>query len=163
VIASLARRIAFARGGVLLPFALLAQLALAQAPADDPAMTSRLKHLETELRCLVCQNQTLADSDASLASDLRREVRSLAMAGKSDDEIKTYLVNRYGDFVLYRPPVKTTTWLLWGGPFALLGCGALIWLAIVRRRRKTSAILPPGDGISDDAIAKARQMLYEEP
>ena len=100
--------------------------ALAQ-PAPDIAFEARLKRLEADLRCLVCQNQTLADSNAPLAEDLRREVRALAVAGKSDDEIRAFLVARYGDFVLYRPPVKGTTWLLWFGPFALLLGGAGIW------------------------------------
>ena len=91
----------------------------------DPALDARLRALEEELRCLVCQNQTLADSSAPLAEDLRREVRELAVAGKSDEEIKQYLVARYGDFVLYRPPVKSTTWLLWFGPFVLLAGGGV--------------------------------------
>ncbi len=94
----------------------------------------RLKKLESELRCLVCQNQTLADSNASLAEDLRAEVRELARAGKSDDEIRAYLVARYGDFVLYDPPLKRTTWLLWLGPFALLLGGGALWWTILRRR-----------------------------
>ena len=100
----------------------------------DAALEARLKTLSEELRCLVCQNQTLADSTAPLAEDLRREVRELARAGKSDAEIKQYLVARYGDFVLYKPPVKPTTWLLWFGPFAFLLGGALVWLVVLRRR-----------------------------
>jgi cytochrome c-type biogenesis protein CcmH len=86
--------------------------AFAAAPQEDLALQQRLKHLESELRCLVCQNQTLADSNSELANDLRDEVKKLALSGKNDDEIKSYLVARYGDFVLYRPPVKSTTWLL---------------------------------------------------
>jgi cytochrome c-type biogenesis protein CcmH len=104
---------------------------LAQA---DSVLDARLKALEEELRCLVCQNQTLADSNAPLAEDLRREVRELAVQGKTDDEIKQYLVARYGDFVLYKPPVKPTTWLLWFGPFAFLLGGAVVWLVVLRRR-----------------------------
>ncbi|HET9046981.1 MAG TPA: cytochrome c-type biogenesis protein [Casimicrobiaceae bacterium] len=140
-----------------------ATLALAQ-PAD-PALDARLKKLESELRCLVCQNQTLADSDASLAGDLRREVRTLAVAGKTDAEIKDYLVARYGDFVLYSPPVKTLTWLLWFGPLLLLIAGGGIWLAIVRRRRGAAADgeSPDGAALREETIAKAKQMLYEEP
>src|ERR1700747_2502545 len=112
------------RGLTGIAMAGIAVTALAQTPA--PAQTeldARLKHLETELRCLVCQNQTLADSNAPLAEDLRREVRELAKSGKSDTEIKQYLIARYGDFVLYRPPLQWNTWLLWLGPFLLLAGG----------------------------------------
>ncbi|HTP98840.1 MAG TPA: cytochrome c-type biogenesis protein, partial [Casimicrobiaceae bacterium] len=91
---------------------LVAICAIAQAQVES-ALDMRLKKLEEELRCLVCQNQSLADSSAPLAADLRREVRELAVSGKSDAEIKQYLVARYGDFVLYDPPVKRITWLLW--------------------------------------------------
>jgi cytochrome c-type biogenesis protein CcmH len=144
--------------------ALMATIAGAQTPAD-PAFEARLKRLETELRCLVCQNQTLADSNAPLAEDLRREVRELAASGKSDGEVKQYLVARYGDFVLYKPPLQVNTWLLWLGPFALLIGGGAVWYAIVRRRKPGyDDDLPWGpDEKADDAIAKARQMLYEEP
>ena len=143
---------------------LVAALALAQAP--DPALDARLRNLESELRCLVCQNQTLADSDASLAGDLRREVRALAVAGKSDGEIKDYLVARYGDFILYNPPVKSSTWLLWFGPLLLLVAGGCVWLAIIRRRRgQGGGDDDPSSGaaVRDETIAKAKQMLYEEP
>jgi len=137
------------------------------AQPKDAALDARLKKLETELRCLVCQNQTLADSDASLAGDLRREVRALAEAGKTDDEIKTYLVARYGDFILYNPPVKTLTWLLWFGPALLLAGGGVAWYAIVRRRRDgddDDGRGPPGSPPPPgEALARARQMLYEEP
>ena len=144
---------------------LAATLVFAQAP--DPALDARLRKLESELRCLVCQNQTLADSDASLAGDLRREVRALAAAGKSDTEIKDYLVARYGDFILYNPPVKSLTWLLWFGPLLLLVAGGFIWLVIVRRRRGKGGDdddgSSGGDALRDETIAKAKQMLYEEP
>ena len=110
----------------------------ASARADD-ALDLRLQHLESGLRCLVCQNQTLAESDADLAADLRREVRELAVAGKTDDQIRHYLVARYGDFVLYDPPVKPVTWLLWFGPFALLAVGAAAWIAVSRSRRRAAA------------------------
>src|SRR5258706_8513528 len=83
----------------------------------DPATEARLRILAEELRCLVCQNQTIADSNADLAVDLRREVRAQILQGKSDAEIKNYLVARYGDFVLYKPPVQANTMLLWVGPF----------------------------------------------
>lgn len=136
---------------VLLLFALFPLASPAAAPATDPpspgagnalgmtAFDVRLKRLEAELRCLVCQNQTLADSNADLADDLRHEVRALALAGKNDDEIKTYLVARYGDFVLYNPPVKPITWMLWFGPFALLAGGALVWWIVLRRRERSTA------------------------
>ncbi len=115
---------------------LVAAAAAISAPASDLVLDARLKKLENELRCLVCQNQTLADSNAELAADLRREVRELALAGRSDDEIRAYLVARYGDFVLYDPPVKPVTWMLWFGPFALLSGGALAWWIVLRRRER---------------------------
>ena len=128
--------------------ALILAASLAWAGKMDPpaqeALDARLKKLETELRCLVCQNQTLADSNADLADDLRREVRALAMDGKSDEEIKAYLVARYGDFVLYKPPVKATTWLLWFGPFALLIAGGGVWWVVLRRRARMAAPMPAG-------------------
>ena len=124
-------------------------------PATDIAFDARIRKLEGELRCLVCQNQTLADSNAELAGDLRREVRTLAAAGKSDDEIKAYLVARYGEFVLYNPPVMTTTWLLWGGPFALLICGGLLWVSVSSRRERSVAAAPP----EVEAQARARARL----
>jgi cytochrome c-type biogenesis protein CcmH len=135
----------------------LATSALAQTVAQDP-LDARLKRLETDLRCLVCQNQTLADSDAPLAADLRREIRELAVAGRSDDDIRTFLVERYGDFVLYRPPLKPKTWLLWLGPFALLLLGAVVWSNVMRRQRGVAAEAPPA---SPDAEARARALLEE--
>ena len=121
----------------------------------DPKVEARLKAIAHELRCLVCQNQTLADSNAPLAQDLRREVRALAQSGKSDDEIRDFLVARYGDFVLYAPPLKATTSLLWAGPFLLLALGVGTWLVVLRRRRAVAlAPAPPGD-----ASARARELL----
>ncbi len=108
----------------------------------DPAVEARLKALGEELRCLVCQNQTIADSNASLALDLRNEIRQQVAQGKSDDEIRAYMVARYGDFVLYRPPWKSTTLILWAGPFALLAVGFVILFATVRRRRKDQPAVP---------------------
>lgn len=124
--------------------------------ATDRAFEARLKHLDSELRCLVCQNQTLEDSSAGLAEDLRREVRGLALAGKSDDEIKSYLHDRYGNFIFYRPPVEPVTWLLWFGPFALLVATAagLIW----RIRRPRAAVAPLAEGEReriDELLAKS--------
>jgi len=105
----------------------------------EPADKARYDRLAHELRCLVCQNQTLAESDASLAADLRRQVESMILEGRSDQQIKDFLVQRYGDFVLYRPPVQSNTWLLWFGPFALLAVGIGVWVGINRRRRLAAA------------------------
>ncbi|MEO6112686.1 MAG: cytochrome c-type biogenesis protein [Nitrospiraceae bacterium] len=104
--------------------------------ADNPQVEARLKTLAVELRCLVCQNQTLADSHAPLAEDLRREVREMIAKGMSDREIIDFLVQRYGDFVLYRPPWKASTTLLWLGPFLLLIAGATGLVFALRRRQK---------------------------
>ena len=105
-------------------------------PIEDPAIEQRMKHLTKELRCLVCQNETLADSQAPLAEDLRREIREQIKAGKSDQEILAYATQRYGDFVLYNPPVKATTYLLWFGPFVLLLAGTAFLYRYVKRRRE---------------------------
>ena len=136
--------------------ALFAVLVAASASADEVRDT-RLKALENELRCLVCQNQTLADSNAPLAEDLRRELRELATGGKSDDEIRAYLVARYGDFVLYKPPVKSTTYVLWFAPFLLLAGGAGAWWVLVRRRSRVSV---NAESSASDAVA-ARALLDE--
>ena len=132
---------------VLLALALaFANAALAQSEEvahPDPAVEARLKVLGEELRCLVCQNQTLADSNAPLAQDLRNEIRGQIAKGKSDDEIRSYLVDRYGDFVLYRPPFKATTALLWLAPFLLIAGGAGIFVVIVRRRRDPASAETP--------------------
>ncbi len=132
---------------------LLAGLALALAAAgplpaleprtfDSPAEEARYRDLLQELRCLVCQNQTLADSNADLAQDLRREVYDMVRAGRSDPEIIEFLVARYGDFVLYRPPVAPKTWLLWFGPF-LVGAGAVAALVVMVRRRRRAPEAEP--------------------
>jgi cytochrome c-type biogenesis protein CcmH len=97
----------------------------------------RFKHLIGQLRCLVCQNQSLLDSDAELAHDLRAEVYEMMTSGRSDQEITTFLVDRYGDFVLYNPPIKPSTYLLWFGPFVLLAIAALLLLRAVRRQKWT--------------------------
>jgi len=107
----------------------------------------RIRQLEEKLRCLVCQNQTLADSNAELAGDLRRQVREQVAAGRSDEQVVDYLVQRYGDFVLYDPPFKASTLLLWIGPFALLLTAALVLIATLRRRRQVpeEPVLAPDD------------------
>ncbi len=102
---------------------------------DDPVVEKRAVTLEEQLRCLVCQNQTIAESRADLALDLKKEIREQIRAGKSDDQIKQFLVDRYGDFVLYKPPFKATTVLLWAGPFALLLVGVIVLFVYLRRRR----------------------------
>ena len=107
----------------------------AEVAKPDAAVEARLKALAEELRCLVCQNQTIADSNAPLALDLRNQIRDQVKQGRSDDQIRSYMVDRYGDFVLYRPPMRATTVLLWAGPFALLLVGAGIYFLTVRRRR----------------------------
>lgn len=117
----------------------------------EPADKTRYDRLAHELRCLVCQNQTLAESDASLAADLRRQVESMIIDGRSDDQIKGFLVERYGDFVLYRPPVQTNTWLLWFGPFLLLAIGIAVWIGINRRRSRLMA--PAGRSANQPASA----------
>lgn len=107
---------------------------------DDPAQQERYEQLIRDLRCLVCQNQSIADSNATLASDLRREVRDLMLAGQSDDQIRAFMTERYGDFVLYRPPVARRTWLLWSAPALLLLIGfAIAGLVVMRRVRAARA------------------------
>lgn len=101
--------------------------------AKDPVLEARLKAMSQELRCLVCQNSTLADSDAPLAEDLRKEIRTQMSAGKTDTEIVNYLVARYGDFVRFRPPVNNTTALLWFGPFMLLLVGAFMMFRVLKK------------------------------
>ena len=117
--------------GIVTPFAIARE---AQPTGDDPAVEQRLHKLSQELRCLVCQNETLADSRADLAEDLRREIREQIKAGKSDKEIITYLTNRYGKFILYNPPVDPTTYLLWFGPFVLLLGGLFFLFRYVKQR-----------------------------
>jgi cytochrome c-type biogenesis protein CcmH len=124
-----------------------------ETPAD-PANEARLRELSQELRCLVCQNQNIADSNADLAVDLRREVRSQILQGKSDAEIKRYLVARYGDFVLYKPPMQGNTALLWFGPLALLVTGGAVWWVLIRRRRERMATSTPAVPTADEQRAK---------
>jgi cytochrome c-type biogenesis protein CcmH len=107
--------------------------------SDDPALEQRMKNLSDKLRCLVCQNQTLADSNAELAVDLRNQIREKMRQGMTDAEIRAYLVARYGDFVLYQPPFKPLTFLLWLGPFLLLALGFGILYLNLRRRQKLLA------------------------
>jgi cytochrome c-type biogenesis protein CcmH len=120
---------------------------------EDAALEKRVRDLSHELRCLVCQNQTLADSNAPLAVDLRNQVREQLKSGKSEQDVIAFLVARYGDFVLYRPPLKASTVLLWTGPFLLLAFGS--FLLFLRARRK--APLPPE--LSDAERERAAKLL----
>ena len=111
----------------------------APAPAADPALELRVQKLSAQLRCLVCQNQTIADSNAELAVDLKRQVREMLGRGASDREVIDFMTARYGDFVLYRPPVKGSTALLWFGPAALLVVAVGVFLFVLRRRARLPA------------------------
>jgi cytochrome c-type biogenesis protein CcmH len=122
--------------------------------ADDPVIEQRLINISEEMRCLVCQNESLAGSRSDLANDLRREIRILIKEGKSDEQIRTFMVERYGDFVLYRPPVKPITWLLWIGPFVILVIGITFLLSYLRRRNSltSSKLLTEEDNQKIDAL-----------
>lgn len=124
---------------LLSAFFALAQAADALPVVTDPVLEARVQSLAEVLRCLVCQNQNLADSHADLAIDLKNQVRDMLRQGRSEKEVIDYLVERYGDFVLYRPPVKSSTWLLWGGPFLLLGVGLSMLVVNLKRRRRQGA------------------------
>ena len=144
----------------LLLISLLASVAVSQVRReppviDDPALELRLNKLSQELRCLVCQNETLADSRADLAEDLRDEIREQMKAGKSDKEIIAFLTERYGQFILYRPQVTPTTYLLWFGPFILLLGGLAILFYYIKQRRDQIAEQP----LSSDERRRAEEML----
>ena len=140
---------------------LLAWLGLATAQqarplAADPVLEAQVMQIAEELRCLVCQNQTIAASQADLAVDLRQQIRLKLQQGQSREQIVDFMVQRYGNFVLYKPPQKGSTWLLWGGPFLLLGI-ALIALAVnIQRRRRSAAPL------RSDESERLRRLLDEE-
>ena len=139
--------------GVMLAGSVLAK----EAPtvAADPALEKRVMALESDLRCLVCQNQTIADSNADLAIDLKNQVREKLRKGESEQMIIDYMVARYGDFVLYKPPVKATTLPLWIGPFALL-FAALVGLYYYIARRRRSA---PAQALNEEEEARVRSLL----
>ena len=124
----------------------------------NAAVEQRLKELGEELRCLVCQNQTIADSNAPLALDLRNQIRAQIAQGRSDDQIRAYMVDRYGDFVLYKPPFKATTLVLWLGPLLLLVVGAgVFWTVVSRRRPKVAPAEPqPGRRAEVEALLEGR-------
>ena len=143
---------------LLLAAACAARGADTAAPAAaDPALEKRVLTLSAELRCLVCQNQSLADSHADLAIDLRNQVRDMLAAGKSEAEVKAFMTERYGDFVLYRPPVKATTVVLWAGPFVLLLAAVAGLFAYLARRRKAMPEAPAA--LSDKDAERARRLL----
>ena len=137
----------------LLPAVVTAQIKIEDKPSDDPAVEARLAKLSHELRCLQCQNQTLADSPSSIAADLRREIRQQIQAGKSDKEIVAFLTQRYGDFILYKPRVAPITYLLWFGPFVLLIGGLIVLFRYVRQRR---------DAITEQPLTAEERRRAEE-
>ncbi|MFN5500154.1 MAG: cytochrome c-type biogenesis protein [Burkholderiales bacterium] len=124
--------------------------------AEDPVLEKRLTHISEELRCMVCQNESLASSRAELANDLREEVRKLIREDKSDSQIKEYLVTRYGDFVLYKPEVKPLTWVLWFGPFLLLVL-AIVGMAYYLRQRQSAQ--NSRSTLSDEDRRKVQEIL----
>jgi cytochrome c-type biogenesis protein CcmH len=140
---------------LLLAWGALAAAQEARPLAADPVLEAKVLAIATELRCLVCQNETIAASHADLAVDLRNQIREQLRAGRSEREILAYMVQRYGDFVLYTPPVKPVTWLLWGGPFVLLLAMAA-WLSRSLRARRALAAPPP---LTDDERRRAQELL----
>jgi cytochrome c-type biogenesis protein CcmH len=108
----------------------------AQEAFDDPALNERYRELVESIRCMKCQNQSIADSPIDVAADLRRQVREMILEGRSDSEIKTYLAERYGDFILYQPPLNSRTWLLWSAPALLLLTGGIVFARTVRKRMR---------------------------
>ncbi|WP_404302240.1 cytochrome c-type biogenesis protein [Alicycliphilus denitrificans] len=130
----------------------------AQPLAEDPVVEKRMIAISEELRCLVCQNESLAGSRADLALDLKREIRGLIKAGKSDAEIMDFMVNRYGDFVRYRPPVNPVTWLLWFGPFVLLAGAVFILVRMVRSSQRGAA---EAQTLDEAGRAKAQSLLQD--
>jgi cytochrome c-type biogenesis protein CcmH len=137
----------------------VAQAKVAPNTSADPALEARMMVIAEELRCLVCQNETIAASHADLAIDLKNQIRLKLTQGQSQQQILDFMVERYGDFVLYRPPLKTTTVLLWLGPFVLLVIAALMLVINVRRRR----LAAQPAALSDADAAKARALLATPP
>ena len=125
--------------------------------AEDPAVEQRLVAISEEMRCLVCQNESLSASRSELAQDLRRELRTLIKQGKSDAEIREFMVSRYGDFVLYRPRVSPTTWLLWAGPFLLMIVALAVLITYLRRRNRAVGEAQ----LSEDETRRAEALLKE--
>ncbi len=127
-------------------------------PTDDVQLEQRMQALTQQLRCLVCRNETLADSPADVAEDLRRQIRDQMKAGKSDQEIIAFLTQRYGDFVLYKPPVKSTTYLLWFGPFVLLIGGTFLLYKYLGQRRRMIADKP----LTKEERKRAEELLKQQ-
>jgi cytochrome c-type biogenesis protein CcmH len=126
----------------------LQALAIDHAPAfEDPKLQARYDHLSHELRCLQCRSESIADSNAQLATDLRRQLRELIAAGKSDQEIKKYMTDRYGDYVLYKPPVTARTWLLWAAPALLVIGGGIVAVIVISRKSKLPDTDPADPGL----------------
>ena len=121
-------------------------------PVGDPVVEARVNKLAEDLRCLTCMGQSIADSQSSFSTDMKREIRSMIVAGKNDKEIMDFMVQRYGDFVLYRPPVKSTTWVLWGGPFLLLII-SLAFLGTKLRKRGAQAATQLTESEHQQAVA----------
>jgi len=144
---------------VLAVLALSAQAKEAQPASDDPQLEARVLAIAEELRCLVCQNETIAASHADLAVDLRKQIRIKLQQGQSQQQIVDFMVQRYGDFVLYRPPLKARTLLLWLGPFVLLVLAAVVMAVNVRRRRRTAM----AQEWSDAQAQRARALLGDTP
>lgn len=143
-------------------FATVALAGEAVPLAQDPALEARLQVMSEELRCLVCQNQTLADSNAPLAEDLRREIRLQMQAGKTNQEVIDYLVSRYGDFVLYRPPFKASTALLWVGPFVLMLVGLIGLLVMLRKRQKNQVEAGADVPLNVDEVRQVQELLNKD-
>lgn len=152
----------------LVPAALLALLFVTMAPAwavnpderlSDPGLEARARALSKELRCMVCQNESIDDSNADLAHDLRVIVRQRLTAGDSDQQVLSYMRARYGDFVLLKPPVDSATWILWFGPFAVLLLGGVVIGLVTRYRRE----LPPAAALSEDEARQLQALLNSEP
>ena len=127
--------------------------------ADDPAVEQRMVAISEEMRCLVCQNESLSASRSELAQDLRRELRTLIKQGKTDAEIREFMVSRYGDFVLYRPQIKPTTYLLWAGPFILMIVAVVVLLVYLRRRNRA---VGETRQLSEEESRRANALLKEE-
>ena len=142
---------------LFLIFVLLTTFAVAEETKLNAESEQRLKALALELRCLVCQNQTIADSNADLAIDLRTQIREQIQAGKSDAQIKEYMVARYGDFVLYRPPVQSNTLLLWVAPFLLLAGGITFLIRQLAQRRRLATV----QSFSADELRRADELLSD--
>lgn len=128
-------------------------------PTADPALEAREIRLAGQLRCVVCQNQTVAESNAPLAADMRRVIRTQLRAGRTDQQVVEFFEQRYGAFVHYSPPFKASTWLLWIGPFALAAIGLAVLVTALRRRADRALPTP----LTDAQRARAQQLLDEEP